>query len=126
MNETPDELTMGQGAAMVPILQGRAVRQQRYVASFTSSISDTSPELIADGGHAAVCAELAAHIRLEAQWSLVVVARTRLEQLADIVEASAALPEGDYLWTVEISPGIEATYRVTEMAAAQADLLQVA
>jgi hypothetical protein len=126
MNETPDEMTMGQGAAMAQILQGRAVGQQRYVASFTSSVSDTSPELIAEGGHATACAELAAHIRLEAQWSLVVPARTRLEQLAAIVEASASLPEGDYLWTVEISPGIEATYRVSEMAPADADLLRVA
>jgi hypothetical protein len=80
---------------------------------------------IADGDHAAVCARLAAHIRCHAKLFQSSGAGNRLRCLAEMVEAAAFLPAGDYAWTVRVSPVATVTCRITEVAQAQADLALV-
>ena len=100
---------------------------QTSAATFGSSTApEIPPSAIAEGNHAAVCAELAAHIRREAMWSEIPGAMRRLWQLADIVDASAWLPAGDYLWTLQLSAVVEVSCRVSELRVPMEDLARVA
>lgn len=96
------------------------------VAWASSSGGGMSPTKVAEGDHAVVCAELASHIRREATRSKLAGAAERLARVAYLVEASAFLPAGDYLWTVQLSPAMLVTYRVTEILPAEDDLGLVA
>lgn len=98
----------------------------RTRTSVASCTAGAMPEMaVADGDHAAVCAGLAAHIRREAKFSGFPGAGERLGQVADLVEASAHLPAGNYTWTAKLSPATLMTYRITEIMRLQADLALV-
>jgi len=99
---------------------------QASVATVGTTAGEMPTVTIAEGNHADVCVDLAAHIRLEAMRSEIAGPVRRLWQVADIVEASAWLPAGDYLWTVQLSPVMEVSYRVAEMRKPEDDLVQVA
>jgi hypothetical protein len=73
MSGMTNELTTEREAVMSLIRPGRTPAHQGPPASFSSSICDMSPEIIAQRDYAAVCTELAAHLRLEAPWSPEVV-----------------------------------------------------
>jgi hypothetical protein len=92
----------------------------------TSAGGEVASLRISEGNHAAVCADLASVVRRDAMRSDIAGAMLRLWQVADMVEAAAWLPAGDYMWTVQLSPVMEVSYRVSEVTTVEDDLVLVA